>query len=96
MRLAAQDKDKRYGVLKTLADRKACFYEFQEEKKLMQREGRLQAEKSAREDFIQMVEECGEIGHSTRFSKVKELLGEDPRWRAVDERLREVLRTPMM
>lgn len=90
MRLAAQDKDKRYGVLKTLADRKACFYEYQEEIKHSQREGKLQAEKWAREAFIQMLEENPEISHATRFSRVKELLAEDPRWQSVDERLREV------
>ncbi|GMH44030.1 hypothetical protein BSKO_11964 [Bryopsis sp. KO-2023] len=89
MRLATQDKDKRYGVLKTLADRKTCFYEYQEELKSAQREDKLQQEKSVREAFIQMVEENSEITHATRFSRVKDLLGDDPRWHAVDDRLRE-------
>ncbi|XP_024976015.1 pre-mRNA-processing protein 40A-like isoform X2 [Cynara cardunculus var. scolymus] len=76
--------DKRYGVLKTLGERKRAFNEFlMEKKKLDVEESRLR-QKKAKDEFMKMLEECKELTSSMRWSKAIALVEDDKRYKAVE------------
>eukprot|EP00250_Pteridium_aquilinum_P017304 c23561_g1_i3 orf=1143-4538(-) len=84
--------DKRYGALKNLGERKRTFYDFLAQKKKQEAEEKRTKQKKAREDFMTMMQESKELSSKMRWSKVVSLLGDDPRFRAIErDREREEL-----
>ncbi|KAI5061875.1 hypothetical protein GOP47_0022414 [Adiantum capillus-veneris] len=76
--------DKRYGALKNLGERKQTFYDFLAQKKKQETEERRTKLKKARDDFMIMLQESKELSSKMRWSKVVSLLGDDPRFRAIE------------
>ncbi|XP_004289761.1 PREDICTED: pre-mRNA-processing protein 40A-like [Fragaria vesca subsp. vesca] len=76
--------DKRYGVLKTLGERKQAFNEFVGQRKKQEVEERRIKQKKAREEFTKMLEECSELTSSTRWGKLESLFENDERFKAVE------------
>lgn len=84
--------DKRYGALKNLGERKQTFYDFLAEKKKQEIEEKRTKQKKAREDFMTMMQESKELNSRMRWSKFVALLGDDPRFLAIErDREREEL-----
>nr|XP_048336341.1 pre-mRNA-processing protein 40A isoform X2 [Ziziphus jujuba var. spinosa] len=76
--------DKRYGVLKTLGDRKQAFNEFLIQRKKQDAEERRMKQKKAREEFKKMLEESTELTSSMRWGKAESLFESDERFKAVE------------
>ncbi|CAH9058061.1 unnamed protein product [Cuscuta europaea] len=76
--------DRRYGVLKTLSERKQVFNEYVGQKKKLEAEERRARQKKSREDFKTMLEECPEITSSIRWSRAISILENDERYKAVE------------
>ncbi|KAJ6716460.1 PRE-MRNA-PROCESSING PROTEIN 40B [Salix koriyanagi] len=76
--------DKRYGLLKTLGERKQTFNEFLGQKRKQEAEERRAKQKKAREEFKKMLEESKELTASMRWSKVATLFENDERFKAVE------------
>jgi len=92
MRLIASDP--RYGALKSLGEKKACFNEYVQQRKNEEREEARAKVKKQREDFTHMLEtaEAGREGKPLlRFSEARDLFEDDPRWKAVSHTEREEL-----
>ncbi|KAI3672700.1 hypothetical protein L6452_38797 [Arctium lappa] len=76
--------DKRYGMLRTLGERKRAFNDFlMEKKKLDAEESRLRQRK-AKDEFMKMLEESKELTSSMRWSKAIALIEDDKRYKAVE------------
>ena len=71
----------RYSALKTLSEKKACFNEYVQARKVQEVAEKRAAIKAAREDFVAMLEGCADLKPGTRFSRATTLLDDDPRWR---------------
>ncbi|CAO2203660.1 unnamed protein product [Urochloa humidicola] len=80
--------DKRYGALKTLGERKQAFYEYLNQRKKFEAEEKHVKQRKARDDFLEMMEECKDLTSSTRWSKAILMFEDDERFKAV-ERPRE-------
>ncbi|XP_048336342.2 pre-mRNA-processing protein 40A isoform X2 [Ziziphus jujuba] len=76
--------DKRYGVLKTLGDRKQAFNEFLIQRKKQDAEERRMKQKKAREEFKKMLEESTELTSSMRWGKAESLFESDERFKLVE------------
>lgn len=76
--------DKRYGVLKTLGERKRAFNEFLMEKKKLDAEESCLRQRKAKDEFMKMLEESKELTSSTRWSKAIALIEDDKRYKAVE------------
>lgn len=88
MRLIVSDP--RYGALKSLGEKKACFNEYAQQRKNEEKDEARQKLKRSREEFVRMLE--GSDDRSlTRFSRARELFEDDPRWKAVTNTEREEL-----
>ncbi|XP_076894676.1 pre-mRNA-processing protein 40A-like isoform X2 [Bidens hawaiensis] len=80
--------DRRYGALRTMAERKQAFNEFLVQKKKHEAEQRRAKQKKAREEFKKMLEESKELTVSTKWSKAVAIFEDDDRFKAV-ERLKD-------
>ncbi|KAH9329126.1 hypothetical protein KI387_001234, partial [Taxus chinensis] len=76
--------DKRYGALKSLAERRQAFFEYSVQRKKHEAEEKRLNLKRARSEFIKMLEECKELTSTTRWSKVTSLFENDPRFQALE------------
>eukprot|EP00191_Tetraselmis_sp_GSL018_P019477 CAMPEP_0177582924 /NCGR_PEP_ID=MMETSP0419_2-20121207/3030_1 /TAXON_ID=582737 /ORGANISM="Tetraselmis sp., Strain GSL018" /LENGTH=858 /DNA_ID=CAMNT_0019072245 /DNA_START=64 /DNA_END=2641 /DNA_ORIENTATION=- len=76
--------DKRYGALKSLGEKKACFNEYLQQRKREEKEEARLRLRQARDDFTTMLEECKQLAPGTRFSQVKHLFEKDARFKAID------------
>ncbi|BDA45679.1 probable pre-mRNA-processing protein 40A [Coccomyxa sp. Obi] len=83
--------DPRYSALKSLGEKKACFNEYQQQRKNEEIAEKRQRLKKAREDFTTMLEEAPDLRASTRYSAAQAVLEDDPRWKAVQREERELL-----
>lgn len=72
---------RRYSALKSLGEKKACFNEYQQQRKNEEIAEKRQRLKKAREDFTTMLEETPDLRASTRYSAAQALLEDDPRWK---------------
>lgn len=75
--------DKRYGALKSLGEKKACFNEYLQQRKREEREEARQRLRQARDDFTAMLEESTEVTVLTKFTRAVHIFEKDPRWKAV-------------
>jgi len=73
---------RRYSALKTLGEKKACFHEYVQARKVTEVAEKRAAVKAAREGARAMLEACADLKPGTRFSRASALLDDDPRWRA--------------
>lgn len=78
---AGEGGPRRYSALKTLSEKKACFNEYVQARKVQEVAEKRAAIKAAREDFVAMLEACADLKPGTRFSRATTLLDDDPRWR---------------
>ncbi|KAJ3122005.1 hypothetical protein HK098_003190 [Nowakowskiella sp. JEL0407] len=79
----------KYQALKTLAERKATFYNYVEEKKQREREEhRVKLERS-RKEFLELLKNSKVVTSSTRFRKVVELFGHHECFKFLSEKERE-------
>ena len=76
-----------YRVLPTLAERKAAFMSWQEGKREEAEEEDRKRTRQIKINFLQMLKECEELTSRTRYGKVLQLFGNDPRWFALDDEL---------
>ncbi|CAL4949397.1 unnamed protein product [Urochloa decumbens] len=76
--------DKRYGVLETLGERKQAFYEYLNQRKKFEAEEKRVKQRKARDDFLEMLEECKDLTSSTRWSKAILMFEDDERFKAVE------------
>ncbi|XP_006406474.2 pre-mRNA-processing protein 40B isoform X2 [Eutrema salsugineum] len=76
--------DRRYGVLRTLGERKQAFNEFLVQMKRAAEEEKVARQKKRYEDFRRMLEECLELTPSTRWSKAVTMLEDDERFKDVE------------
>ncbi|XP_057863573.2 pre-mRNA-processing protein 40A isoform X2 [Cryptomeria japonica] len=76
--------DKRYGALKSLAERRQTFFEYTVQRKKQEAEEKRLNLKRARAEFNKMLEECKELTSTTRWSKVISLFENDPRFHAIE------------
>lgn len=72
---------RRYSALKSLGEKKACFNEYQQQRKNEEVTEKRQRLKRAREDFTTMLEETPNLRSSTRYSMAASMLQDDPRWK---------------
>lgn len=71
----------RYSALRSLGEKRACFNEYQAQRKseeVLERKLKL---KKSREDFTALLEESTELKASTSFRKAEAMLEDDPRWK---------------
>jgi len=64
-----------------LGEKKACFNEYQQQRKNEEVTEKRQRLKKAREDFTTMLEETPNLRASTRYSMAASMLEDDPRWK---------------
>jgi pre-mRNA-processing factor 40 len=83
--MRATINDERYKVLKTLQERKQAFADFQQAKRRQEAEERRRNEEKAREQFMQMLRECGQVSTRSSWRKVAPLFEKDPRFQAIAE-----------
>ncbi|KAJ0264497.1 Pre-mRNA-processing protein 40B [Hirschfeldia incana] len=76
--------DRRYGVLRTLGERKQAFNEFLAQMRKAAEEEKIARQIKRYEDFKTMLEECVEITPSTRWSKAVAILEDDERFKVVE------------
>ncbi len=67
--------------MKSLGEKKACFNEYQQQRKNEEIAEKRQRLKKAREEFTTMLEETPDLRASTRYSAAQALLEDDPRWK---------------
>ncbi|KAL8144374.1 hypothetical protein V2J09_017406 [Rumex salicifolius] len=72
--------DKRYGALRSLAERK----QYLSQRKKQEADERRARHKKARDEFRRMLEECIEMTSATRWSKAVSIIGDDERFKAVE------------
>lgn len=75
--------DKRYGVIRTIRQRRALFLEYQEQAKKAEREAAALKARQAREDFMMMLRECKQITTITSYRAATLLLEKDGRFQAL-------------
>lgn len=75
--------DRRYKALKSLGEKKQCFNEYLQQRKKFEKEEERMKIKKSKEDFETMLDESKAITRNMRFSQVKELFEDDPRWQAI-------------
>eukprot|EP00238_Polyblepharides_amylifera_P010460 CAMPEP_0196575320 /NCGR_PEP_ID=MMETSP1081-20130531/4825_1 /TAXON_ID=36882 /ORGANISM="Pyramimonas amylifera, Strain CCMP720" /LENGTH=1005 /DNA_ID=CAMNT_0041893583 /DNA_START=53 /DNA_END=3071 /DNA_ORIENTATION=- len=76
--------DERYGALKTLGEKKACFNEWAMARGKVEKEEARQRAKKVRENFCKMLKEKEELKSWMRYSEATPLFEKDPRWLAVE------------
>lgn len=79
--LTRRTRGRRYSALKTLSEKKACFNEYVQARKVQEVAEKRAAIKQAREDFADLLQGCADLKPGTRFSRASALLDDDPRWR---------------
>ena len=80
--------DKRYGQVKTLAQRKALFEAWRRARSDESSAARAERLKPARDAFVAMVVGCAELDGRSAYSRAEQLLGSDARWVALDANAR--------
>jgi len=75
--------DKRYGALKSLGEKKACFNEYLQQRKREEREEARQRIRKAREDFMAMLDDSPELTSHSKFARAAQLFESDSRWQAL-------------
>lgn len=88
--------DSRYGALKSLGEKKACFNEYAQHRKNEEKDEARAKVKRQREQFTAMLEGHSATGDEPskgplRFSTARSLFEDDPRWKAVSNVDREEL-----
>ncbi|GAA0154324.1 hypothetical protein LIER_12340 [Lithospermum erythrorhizon] len=76
--------DRRYGALRTLGERKQAFNEYLMQRKKLEAEERRIRQRTAKEEFIKMLEESKELTSSTRWRQAITMFGDDERFKAVE------------
>lgn len=76
--------DRRYGVLRTLGERKQAFNEFLAQMRKAAEEEKIARQIKRYENFKTMLEECVELTPSTRWSKAVSMLEDDERFKVVE------------
>lgn len=76
--------DKRYGALKSLAERRKAFNEYCAYWKKQEAEEKRLKQKRDHEEFVKMLEECKELTSTMRWSKAVSLFEHDQRFRAIE------------
>ncbi|KAH0851919.1 hypothetical protein HID58_094388 [Brassica napus] len=76
--------DRRYGVLRTLGERKQAFNEFLAQMRKAAEEEKIARQLKRYEDFRRMLEESVELTPSTRWSKAVTMLEDDERFKVVE------------
>lgn len=76
--------DKRYGALKSLAERRQAFNEYSAQRKKKEVEEKRVKQKRDREEFVKMLEECKELTSTMRWSKAASLFENDQRFHAIE------------
>lgn len=76
--------DKRYGALKSLAERRQAFNEYSAQRKKQETEEKRLKQKRDREEFVKMLEECKELTSTMRWSKAVSLFEIDQRFHAIE------------
>jgi FF domain len=71
----------RYGALKSLGEKKACFNEYLQQRKNEEKDEARQRAKRAREEFTQLLEQSPKLNGVTRYPRAQELLEDDARWK---------------
>jgi len=85
--------DVRYSALKNLGEKKAAFNEYCQARRNQEREDKRRAEAAAKDGFLVMLEESGELRSDTTFTAATQLFNFDGRWKEVkdDATRREML-----
>ncbi|KAF8081240.1 hypothetical protein N665_0899s0025 [Sinapis alba] len=76
--------DRRYGVLRTLGERKQAFNEFLAQMRKAAEEEKIARQMKRYENFKTMLEECVVLTPSTRWSKAVTMLEDDERFKVVE------------
>ncbi|CAL4963334.1 unnamed protein product [Urochloa decumbens] len=76
--------DKRYGALETLGERKQAFFEYLNQRKKFEAKEKHVKQRKARDDFLEMLEECKDLTSSTRWSKAILMFEDDEKFKAVE------------
>lgn len=77
-------KDPRFKAVEKSRDREDLFKDFLVDMKKREKEEKEEKRKSIKKDFKAMMKECDEIDHHSRWSDIKKILSDDPRYQAVD------------
>jgi len=81
-----------YRVLASLAERKATFVKWREQKREEREEAERKRQRQIKVDFVQLLKDTPALTSRTRFPKAIEMLSLEPRWIAIgDEFEREEL-----
>lgn len=78
--------DRRYKKVKSMKDRKRAFEAFCKGAVERERDQKKNKKKKAKEDFLEMLRECDRLETDTRYRELEGLVGDDPRYRAIEER----------
>jgi len=77
-------KDPRFKALEKSRDREDIFKDFLIELRKREKDEKEEKRKGIKKDFKNMLKECDEIDHHSRWSDIKKMLADDPRYQAVD------------
>ena len=84
--------DARYGALNSLGEKKQCFHEYLDKKKIQIKEENRLREMKAKDDFVKMLEDNTDLTSNMRYFKAIPLISDDSRFGAVTkEKVREEL-----
>lgn len=83
--------DPRYGALNTVGEKKACFTDYLATRKQEEQDEERRRAKQVKQDFVSMLDESDSIKVGVTLRKAQAALEDDPRWKAVSERVREDL-----
>lgn len=76
--------DRRYQGVPSVTERKNIFLDWTRWKAVQDKDDARRRFERAREDFRDMLEGCSEILSTTKFSRARDVLERDPRWRAIE------------
>lgn len=76
--------DKRYGALRALGERRACFYEWRDQKAKEEREERKRRKQNAREQLKSLLETSDSISGKTTYKDVKRMFGSEEAWQDLE------------
>jgi pre-mRNA-processing factor 40 len=72
--------DKRYGVLRALGERRACFHEWRDQKAKEDREEQRKRKEEARQQLKSLLQASKSVTGSTRYKDVERLFGSKKAW----------------
>ncbi|KAG0332624.1 hypothetical protein BG004_001164, partial [Podila humilis] len=84
-----------YRALKSVAERKTCFHEYVDERRVQEKREEKARQLKLRQDFIQLLESSQDennnkvVTHTSRYTTISRLFAEEPAFKAIeDDRLR--------